>query len=237
MNSAALIVFIGISIAGSAYAQKKSNAPFVAPIENTVSTAATDALAKKGDAPNPGVIPQVQALASNSSSIDNCWLTVSKKYNIPTYLLFSIAMVESSLNANAKNTNTNGSVDHGYMQINDWWFPKLATYNIRPIDLNNPCVSIHVGAWILAQNFYQMGYNWNAIGAYNARDPYKRWVYAQKVYTMHDMLIKWSDMYHKAYLEKNGTSPAHVPKPPPAWITYAQTNAAYLIKTGGRASR
>lgn len=143
-------------------------------------------------------------------------------------------MVESSLNASARNSNTNGSMDHGYMQINDWWFPKLVNYNIRPADLGNPCVSIHVGAWILAQNFYQMGYNWNAIGAYNARDSYKRWVYAQKVYTMHDMLVKWSDTYHKAYLEKHGISPPHVPKPPAAWIKYAQSNAAYLIKTGGK---
>ena len=233
MKSYAVFLSILLATAGSAHAQR-SSARTHTPAQAATSTAATDDLADKGAAPNPGKAPNVQSLGQQNRDVDNCWLTVSKKYNIPTYLLFSIAMVESSLNATARNSNTNGSVDHGYMQINDWWFPKLATYKISPTDLNNPCVSIHVGAWILAQNFYQMGYNWNAIGAYNARDPYKRWVYAQKVYTMHDMLVKWSDAYHKAYLEKNGTSPPHVPKPPAAWIKYAQTNAAYLIKTGGR---
>lgn len=222
--------------ASAAQAQVVSVAATPAPTPTQASTAATDSLAQKGAAPDPGQAPDVLKLNQQHVPVDNCWLSVSKKYNIPTYLLFSIAMVESSLNSTARNTNTNGSVDHGYMQINDWWFPKLATYNIRPTDLQNPCVSIHVGAWILAQNFYQMGYNWKAIGAYNARDPYKRWVYAQKVYAMHDMLIKWSDAYHKAYLDKNGTSPPHVPKPPAAWVKYAQSNAAHLIKTGGRAS-
>ena len=220
--------------ASAAQAQVVPVAATPAPAQ--ASTAATDSLAQKGAAPDPGQAPDVLKLNQQHVPVDNCWLSVSKKYNIPTYLLFSIAMVESRLNSTARNTNTNGSVDHGYMQINDWWFPKLATYNIRPTDLQNPCVSIHVGAWILAQNFYQMGYNWKAIGAYNARDPYKRWVYAQKVYAMHDMLTKWSDAYHKAYLDKNGTSPPHVPKPPAAWVKYAQSNAAHLIKTGGRAS-
>lgn len=217
-------LFLAASIGSMAHA-----VPSSAPI----SMAATDELAKKGAAPDPGQAPDVQKLALFNSPVENCWLTVSQKYNVPTYLLFAIGMVESNLNATATNANTNGSVDHGYMQINDWWFPKLKKYNINPVDLKNPCVSIHVGAWVLAQNFYQMGYNWKAIGAYNARDPYKRWVYAQKVYAMHDMLVKWSDTYHKAYVDKHGASPDHVPKPPGPWVKYARDNAAYLIKTGG----
>ena len=197
-----------------------------------LNTHATDALAKKGDAPNPGAAPNVRTIAVEAPQ--NCWLTVANKYNIPTYLLFAIAMVESELNPTAINKNTNSSIDYGYMQINDWWYPTLKTYGIAAKDLGNPCVSIHVGAWILADNFYRMGYSWRAIGAYNARDDYKRWVYAQKVYAMHDMLVKWSDTYHKTYLDKFGISPPHVPKPPEPWIKYAKTNASVMIKTGGR---
>ena len=187
---------------------------------------------QRGSAQDPGAAPNVAALQKEQGPVENCWLTVSEKYKIPTYLLFAIAMVESSLNADAQNVNTNGSVDHGYMQINNWWFPKLASYKIMPTDLRQPCVSIHVGAWILAQNFYQMGYSWQAIGAYNARDPYKRWLYAQKVYAMHDMLVKWSDAYHEYYIKLHGTSPAFVPKPPNAWINYAYADAKRRISNG-----
>ena len=201
-------------------------------VEAVRNTSTPDNVFQKGTAPDPGAAPNVRSVAQEQPQ--NCWLTVAQKYNIPTYLLFAIAMVESELNPTAFNRNTNKSTDFGYMQINDSWNPTLKKYGIEPKDLANPCVSIHVGAWILADNFYRMGYSWKAIGAYNARDDYKRWVYAQKVYAMHDMLVKWSDAYHATYLDKFGTSPAHVPKPPEPWIKYARTNANVMIKTGGR---
>lgn len=202
--------------------------------EAVSSSSAETHVFKKGTAPDPGAAPNVRNVSQAHEQPQNCWLTVAQKYNIPTYLLFAIAMVESELNPTAINRNTNKSTDFGYMQINDSWNPTLKKYGIEPKDLANPCVSIHVGAWILADNFYRMGYSWKAIGAYNARDDYKRWVYAQKVYAMHDMLVKWSDAYHATYLDKFGTSPEHVPKPPEPWIKYARTNANVMIKTGGR---
>lgn len=178
-------------------------------------------------AKDPGNAPIIKDIANDT--VDNCWLKVSSKYNIPTYLLFAVAMVESQLNPVAINKNTNGSVDYGYMQINNSWHPTLAKYNIKPTDLSNPCVSIHVGAWILADNFYRMGYSWKAIGAYNAKDPYKRWVYAQKVYAMHDMLVEWSHAYESAYVKQYGQKPPHAIKPPSNWITYAHKKAAFVI--------
>lgn len=70
--------------------------------------------------------------------------------------------------------------------------PTLVKYNIKPKDLSNPCVSIHVGAWISLI----ISIVWDIAGKPSVRimqkDPYKRWVYAQKVYAMHDMLVEWS---------------------------------------------
>ena len=71
------------------------------------------------------------------------------------------------------------------MQINSQWWPALAQYGIEPSHLWDPCTSIHVGAWILANNM-QRGDYWSAVGAYNAGwDPSqakKRNDYAWRVY-------------------------------------------------------
>lgn len=54
------------------------------------------------------------------------------------------------------------------MQINPWWLPRIERFKITPRKLYEPCTNIHVGAWILAQNFRDYGRNWNSIGIYNA---------------------------------------------------------------------
>ncbi|RQR46442.1 lytic transglycosylase [Burkholderia sp. Bp9140] len=97
-------------------------------------------------------------------------------------LLRGIAQVESGMNPNAVNTNTNGTVDIGLMQINSTWLPTLAREGITRESLFDACTNAYVGAWILSQNIRQLGANWTAIGAYNAASPDKRLAYARKVY-------------------------------------------------------
>lgn len=83
---------------------------------------------------------------------------------------------------NAVNRNTDGSVDIGLMQINSSWLPSLARYGITRAHLFDACVNAYVGSWILSRNIQQLGLTWDAVGAYNARSPAKRLIYAQKVY-------------------------------------------------------
>ena len=97
-----------------------------------------------------------------------CWQEASLRYDVPITLLKAIAFVESSNRARIVAQNTNGSLDYGFMQINDFWLPELSKYRIGTRELMDACTSVNVGAWILAQNFQQMGYNWNAVGAYGA---------------------------------------------------------------------
>lgn len=112
-----------------------------------------------------------------------CWQEIGQKYRISPYLLYAIAKTESGLNPKAVNrSNKNGTYDVGLMQINSSWFPKLRQYGISEQHLYEPCVSIEVGAWILAQNIHRMGNSWDAVGAYNAANPERRRVYASKVY-------------------------------------------------------
>jgi soluble lytic murein transglycosylase-like protein len=110
-----------------------------------------------------------------------CFDEAAARYQVPVYLLKAISRVESSGNPHAINRNTNGSYDIGHMQINSSWLPVLKRYGINERSLFDACINTHVGAWILAQNIQRLGYNWDAIGAYNARSSSKRLVYAKKI--------------------------------------------------------
>lgn len=124
----------------------------------------------------------------NSAFAESCWQSTAERYGIHTTILRAIAMTESAMNARAVNRNTNGSVDVGLMQINSRWFPRLAEMGIKPEDLWDGCTNVHVGAWILAGYIRRFGYNWRAIGAYNAGpssspdSERKRTKYAKRVF-------------------------------------------------------
>lgn len=103
-----------------------------------------------------------------------CFKQAGAHYNVNPDLLKAIAIVESSLNPDAinENTNQNGHVisrDYGLMQINSNWFSRLSKFHINESNLlTDPCLNVLVGAWVLSSNFSSHGYNWNSIGAYNA---------------------------------------------------------------------
>lgn len=124
---------------------------------------------------------------AESTNGKNCWVEAGKRYQIDPWLLYSIAQQESSLNPVAVNDNGT-SIDVGLMQINSFWFSKLKKIGISKNDLFEPCISIHVGAWILAQSILIYGETWEAVGAYNAgtgkneNAVKNRKLYAEKVY-------------------------------------------------------
>lgn len=110
------------------------------------------------------------------------WEAVAAKYRLNPYLLFAIAKTESGLKPLVKSKpNADGSYDIGLMQINSSWLPKLSRYGITEASLYDSCINLDVGAWILAENMGRLGNTWNAVGAYNAKSPDKRVVYARKV--------------------------------------------------------
>lgn len=122
------------------------------------------------------------AAASMPITARACWEEAGARYGVNPALLVAIARTESSMNPNAINRNRNGSYDLGLMQINSSWFPKLRQYGITEQQLRQPCFSIHVGAWIMAQNMQRFGNSWDAVGAYNTSHPVRRIAYAKKVY-------------------------------------------------------
>lgn len=126
---------------------------------------------------------------ATATKLTECFDQAAVTYNVDSNLLKAIAKVESNFNSKALNINKNGTKDYGLMQINSWWLNKLEGFGITKKDLKeDPCINIHVGAWVLAENFNSHGVNWNSVGAYNAgfkKDNIHkalRQKYAQKVY-------------------------------------------------------
>jgi soluble lytic murein transglycosylase-like protein len=100
-----------------------------------------------------------------------CWSDAERLYGVSSHLLYAVARVESGLHADALNLShrtRTGTYDIGLMQINSGHLPKLASFGIAERDLLEPCTSIMVGAWLLAESFARRGVSWDAVGAYNA---------------------------------------------------------------------
>lgn len=117
----------------------------------------------------------------------NCWDNAAHYYHVDPWLLFAIAKVESGMNPYAVGWNHDGSRDVGLMQINSSHFSELQRLGIDESRLmTEPCTSIMVGASILSDMVKVYGYNWEAVGAYNAgskKENYpQRMVYAHKVW-------------------------------------------------------
>ncbi|WP_433739485.1 transglycosylase SLT domain-containing protein [Pseudomonas putida] len=98
-----------------------------------------------------------------------CWNRAGEQHAIEPELLQAIADVESRQRADAINVNKDGSRDIGLMQINSSHLPRLSAQGITEQRLlDEPCLSVEVGASVLAGFIARYGYNWTAVGAYNA---------------------------------------------------------------------
>jgi soluble lytic murein transglycosylase-like protein len=124
-----------------------------------------------------------------ASAAANCWLAASSAFNVPAPLLYAVAEVETGFNPYAIEHPKNGTRSVGVMQINSIWFPTLQRIGVSEQMLYDPCVNIHVGAWILSMEIARYGYSWEAVGAYNA-GPYDARSHG------------WKVRYYRTYAEK-----------------------------------
>lgn len=137
-------------------------------------------------------------LIVSHSVFANCWNKAAHYYHVDPYLLYAIANVESGMNPYAIGKNHDGTRDVGLMQINSSHFSELEEQGINESRLiTEPCTSIMVGASILSDMIKVYGYNWEAVGAYNAglkKENFpQRMVYARKVWS------KYQKIKHSAY--------------------------------------
>jgi len=140
------------------------------------------------------------AHAGQPRTMMDCFNEAGRTYKVPPMLLQAIAWVESRYDKNAKNENTNGSVDMGVMQINSLWLEPLSEYGIKKKHLYNACFNINVAAWILRKQISEVGYNWQAVAHYHSRTPERGDNYARKVARVYFALKRQQDERQDAAL-------------------------------------
>lgn len=137
-------------------------------------------------------------VTSGNQALAYCWEETARRYDIEPELLQAIAAVESDFRPDAMNyANGNGTRDIGLMQINSIHLPRLLKLGITEERLlSEPCLSVEVGASILAEFIQRFGYNWTAVGSYNAgpgsgpeRDAL-RMRYAEKIWARYEALVQ-----------------------------------------------
>lgn len=101
------------------------------------------------------LLPPTQAQAARLSSDDpaeaECIASAAASFRVPELALWVLRDVEAGTLGRVS-SNTDGSYDIGPMQINSWWLRHLGKHGVtEDMLLNNLCMNIAVGAWILAQ--------------------------------------------------------------------------------------
>lgn len=127
-----------------------------------------------------------------------CWKLAENIYGIDAELLHAIALAESGMNNSVINKNKNGTYDIGLMQINSSHLPRLKYIGVtEELLLNEPCISLLVGASILNEMKSRYGTMSEAVGAYNAGTSNKRL----------NLRVSYANKVFVIYRELTGTSP------------------------------
>jgi len=100
-----------------------------------------------------------------------CVQAAATHHRVNVDVLRAIARHESRGRENAARENTNGTTDVGLMQTNSVHFEDLRRKGVYPNDLNDACISLYVGAWMLSKHIARHGNTWRAVGAYHSSTP------------------------------------------------------------------
>jgi hypothetical protein len=144
--------------------------------------------------PGPGPAPAKVAsgiAAPHNTEIGDvspaCVSSAAQQFRLPLALLTGVLATEGG-EAGQIHWNANGSYDMGPAQINSIWLPKLATAGVtRAMVINDGCLNVAIGAWILSQAMAGADPNqptqyWAHVGDYNSTTPFWNERYAKMVW-------------------------------------------------------
>lgn len=132
----------------------------------------------------------------------SCAIEAARHYHIPEQLYLALLATEGG-QVGKTHRNSNGSYDMGPAQINSINLPDLARMGItREQVINDGCLNVHVGAWILAGKLGGQGPDdpaefWRRVGNYNSATPVHNHAYQLKV---------WNNLVALARSQKDGGS-------------------------------
>jgi soluble lytic murein transglycosylase-like protein len=107
---------------------------------------------------------------STDNYLNQCFSEAGNRFDIDELLIKAIATKESSLIQSSINNAPDGSEAVGIMQIHSQWYSRIEhKFGVTRSELmDDACINISMGAWILSQNFASHGVSWNSVGAYMA---------------------------------------------------------------------
>lgn len=104
-----------------------------------------------------------------------CFKYAATRYKVDPLVVLSIAIHESNLKPDAIGKNIRKGIvvsrDYCLMQVNTNNVQRLIKMGvIHSADdlLNDPCLCVQAGTWILAKHLRQCGNTWSCLGSYNA---------------------------------------------------------------------
>lgn len=120
--------------------------------------------------------------AANPEARDACIAQAAAHYNVHPDLVRAIIRTEGGTTGKVS-WNSNGSYDMGLMQINSIHLRRLREFGIsREHVINNECVNIYVGSWLLNQAMAQDADFWRGVGRYHSATPKHNERYRTKVF-------------------------------------------------------
>lgn len=126
-------------------------------------------------------------LTGDQKNLTSCALDAAKHQHVSPSLFLGILATEGGRTGQIVR-NSNGTYDMGPAQINSSHLPELLAKGIsRDQVINDGCLNIHIGAWILAR---ELGNEtpqhpkefWQRVGNYNSRTPEYNQAYQLKVW-------------------------------------------------------
>lgn len=120
-------------------------------------------------------------LPSDPPDYAACVEEASARFRVPELAIWLLLDVEGGT-VGRTTRNTNGTYDIGPMQVNSWWMKHIRPLNItEEMVLNNLCVNISVGTWILATELERHRDLTKALAHYHSPTPHLQKIYLDKV--------------------------------------------------------
>lgn len=124
-----------------------------------------------------GFVTGLEASSFDPVTAD-CVMDHARSQRVPIRLVYGVMRAEGG-HVGDTSPNSNGTVDHGPMQINSIWLDNLPDSTVTSLDLLDGCTNVKWGVWILRQKLdeNQLTYPYtnkellNAAGRYHSYTP------------------------------------------------------------------